>query len=213
MRKNLSKFTLITLFSGFLTLGFPTPAFACSCIASTIAEHVANADIVFHGTATAFSASTDSELVGAGMREAEFTVIEWIKGVPAVESFALSTSDSSASCGNDFVVGSEYLVFAFEDDNGYQSNLCGGTALVDANTQTLVDDARTAVAGGEVRNGSNSSTTATLISAPAEEAVSGVSVLQPWLVGLFALGIVNLIGISAVVMLVLRTKSARVATS
>ncbi|MFC0472185.1 hypothetical protein ACFFHM_17160 [Halalkalibacter kiskunsagensis] len=42
----------------------------------------------------------------------------------------LYTATNSASCGFEFQVGSEYLIYALENEDGYDVSLCSRTALV-----------------------------------------------------------------------------------
>lgn len=105
----------------------PAPASACTVAASTEAEQLARADLVFEGTAR----SSHDPNAGAAISSGDpvfwtFTVDRRIKGDAAADQ-VVSTPRSGASCGVDFTVGVRYRVFAVEREGVFVTTLGSGT--------------------------------------------------------------------------------------
>lgn len=99
---------------------------ACSCAvrppALFVDELYDDARAVFVGEPFAITPVMD----GTGFVQSvhvDFVVHESWKGVTG-SRMGLTTSGDEASCGVDFQVGREYLVFAFASDDGLSANLC-----------------------------------------------------------------------------------------
>jgi len=121
---------LLLLAVPFLTntayLFAPITAHACSCAESeSFEEALANADAVFSGEVTEIQnedVSFDTGLVWKG---------------PLFEEYIVTTAEDESTCGYPFKVGEWYLVYAFEVDGVYSTNICSRTSLLDA-TDDLV---------------------------------------------------------------------------
>lgn len=97
-----------------------SPAWACSC--ATDFDPLERSELAFEGVVEDIDASWTSQEV-----EVEFTVDSVIKG-DAGGSVTLVTSENSASCGYEFVAGSQYRVYA----NDGETSLCDGNELLAA---------------------------------------------------------------------------------
>jgi hypothetical protein len=53
------------------------------------------------------------------------------------ETFVLTTPRDSASCGYSFTLGADYLVYAYEGENGLETNLCSRTTRLAADLEDL----------------------------------------------------------------------------
>lgn len=107
------------------------PAAACSCLARSEPEQLADADAVFVGTAT----RVDGRQPGAESSLIDpvtwtFSVESVVKGDVGVEQQVM-TAASSASCGLELSAGQAYVVFASANPSKgagpLQAGLCGGT--------------------------------------------------------------------------------------
>jgi hypothetical protein len=110
-----------------LLLARPQPTFACSCMMPPpplAARDTAVA--VFRGTVTDISPTgvggTSSDFV-----RVSFGVSEVWKG-PTEPTITIATSGSSASCGYEFALREEYVVYAGLDDAQFTTSLCSRTA-------------------------------------------------------------------------------------
>jgi len=105
-----------------------TPAFACSCVGGTDAEHARRADAVFVGR-------VDETLTGS--TSATFVVDEVFKGDVHTYTDLVTASGGPAACGLEFVRGQTMVVFArYGDANDtladtepgqLVADLCNGT--------------------------------------------------------------------------------------
>lgn len=99
------------------------PAYACSCVpARPPLESRDEAQTVFSGTVSAVQGEAGGLLV-------TFDVDRIWKG-PEGSSLTLTTSESSASCGYEFVQGESYLVYGMAQDGRLTTNLCTRTVLL-----------------------------------------------------------------------------------
>jgi hypothetical protein len=97
----------------------PSPALACSCIASTPEEHADNAKIIFTG----MSKRVDRTLSELTVR---FRVSKIFKGdVP--RRVTIVTPSDSAACGCSFKEDTRYTVFGSARGERVETNLCSGT--------------------------------------------------------------------------------------
>lgn len=104
------------------SVAFLPAAFACSCLQRSPEEHYQDASVAFVGTVQDVIKSPS-----IGRVDAHFHIQELWKGINGDELW-LSTSDSSASCGIDFVRGKTYTVLASRDGDGtVRTTLCSGT--------------------------------------------------------------------------------------
>ncbi|MGH2758098.1 MAG: hypothetical protein ACRDKJ_00880 [Actinomycetota bacterium] len=126
-------------------IGIAPPCFACSCVASTDAEHYERAQVVFTGRA----AEGHDPNAGSPTRNSA-DPIHWTferestqKGSVGSRPVVTTTRDE-ASCGFTFVVGKRYQVFARPSSGGeLETNLCGETRDLGADQQPYVPPAAT----------------------------------------------------------------------
>jgi len=107
----------------------PSTAFACSCVAISVADSVEGADLVVKGSIEDRDEGPPKIIQSSG-DPVTYTVAvaDVFKGesgpVTKVESAA-----ESASCGLQVEVGRSYVIFAHaRGDGSYEANLCGGTS-------------------------------------------------------------------------------------
>ncbi|MEU0883954.1 hypothetical protein ABZ345_35610 [Lentzea sp. NPDC005914] len=111
---------VVVLMAG-LTAG---TAHACECVSFTEAQMVARADHVFQARVLSKSEEPDQ------MMRYRVVVSKERKGdVPRYLS--VISHRSSATCGVEFVVGKDYLIYATGDakDRRVETHLCGGTRV------------------------------------------------------------------------------------
>jgi hypothetical protein len=102
-------------------------AYACSCIPpAPPLESMANSDAVFSGKVMRIDSDEAPIINSADPVKVVFNVSRVWKG-PEEGAIALSTARESASCGYNFVVGEEYLVYATNSETGLTTGLCNRT--------------------------------------------------------------------------------------
>jgi hypothetical protein len=102
-------------------------AYACSCIPpAPPLESMANSDAVFSGKVMRIDSDEAPIINSADPVKVVFNVSRVWKG-PEEGAIALSTARESASCGYNFVVGEEYLVYANNSETGLTTGLCNRT--------------------------------------------------------------------------------------
>lgn len=125
--KRIARLVAAAVLTAGLTTVAAGTAHACSCAPATEEQLLARADHVFQGRVL-------EKLVEAPQKvRYRVAVAEERKGdVP--DEVGVVTYDNGAMCGIDLVVGKDYLIYANGDssDGKVDSNLCGGTRLVDA---------------------------------------------------------------------------------
>jgi len=104
------------------------PASACSCVAGTLAETAARADLIFTGTVQHVRVSHPGAPLQFSSNDpvrADMLVDTVYRGeVPA--QVTVGTVASGASCGFAFQPGQRYTVFARLQDDGLTTGLCSG---------------------------------------------------------------------------------------
>ena len=100
---------------------------ACSCIEPPPPlDALAQADAVFSGKVTVIDQNSDDFSI-----RFQFAVIDVWKGVTTAETQVI-TATNSAACGVEFQADEQYLVYAYQDDNGeLNTNLCTRTRLLE----------------------------------------------------------------------------------
>jgi hypothetical protein len=111
----------VLLGAGAVSVSMAGPACACSCVGYTTEAAAENAAVVFLARAT--------DKVSAGSDDIyEFAVVEVFKGeVGALTT--VGTASDGASCGVNYEVGREYLLFVSESEKvgrAWDSGLCHG---------------------------------------------------------------------------------------
>ncbi|MBE9129514.1 MULTISPECIES: protease complex subunit PrcB family protein [unclassified Coleofasciculus] len=108
---------------------------ACSCLVREPQEYFESANAVFSGRVIDViepGRRSDRSNPNSTNRRVRIEVSEVWKGNKA-RQVILTTSDSSASCGFNFVEGEDYLVYASRSEGRLTTNLCSGTkSLVQA---------------------------------------------------------------------------------
>lgn len=105
---------------------------ACSCIMpAPPMESMEASAAVFSGTAISVEGMGDGIMTsGADPIEVTFAVSKVWKG-PQTETITLTTPRDSAACGYPFEEGEEYLVYAYEEENGaLTTGLCTRTTTL-----------------------------------------------------------------------------------
>ena len=112
---------------------WPRPCYACSCIPQRpVQEALQDAAAVFSGRVVAVN--VDGMAGGFKVTVAVSTV--W-KG-PQYQQITLSTNGGSASCGYEFTVGREYLIFAHDDGvEQFATSSCSNTKMLTAAAEDL----------------------------------------------------------------------------
>jgi hypothetical protein len=125
---HLLRFTLLLMVVSFLMLGSTQPAAACSCIMpGTPVEEMDRSAAVFSGKVVHLDTSTAPIISSADPVVVGFDVSTIWKG-PQEAQLAITTARSSASCGFEFQLGVEYIVYAYEGEVGLETGLCTRTA-------------------------------------------------------------------------------------
>ena len=110
------------------------------------------------------------------------------------ETFAITTPRDSASCGASFTLGADYLVYAYEGENGLETNLCSRTTQLSADLEDLTALGVSSVPQATVPEASDD--------------VLSTAAIPFWFYLLFGLVGVALIGLLVVVMSVRRRRTA-----
>ncbi len=113
---------LISMLGALGALLWPvSPALACSCVRSSIADNFAGADVVFVGLASSVEAPGSST-----QGTAHFSVTDVFKG-PVGSTAVVRTPEGTNTCSLDLVPGAFYAVFADAEDGEVRTDLCSGT--------------------------------------------------------------------------------------
>ena len=114
-----------------LELGASDAARSCTCIPpQPPPQAFAEVDAVFTGKVTAFEELESSQFPDFRLRLAHVEVIKIWKGNHS-SADSVFTALHSAACGYDFLVGEEYLIYAYEDQDGtLHTTICTRTAPV-----------------------------------------------------------------------------------
>jgi hypothetical protein len=134
------RFLLLSLFLFGLMASAPQQAFACSCIPPRPPlEAMADSDAVFAGKVVRIEEEGGAMISSADPVKVVFEVSQVWKGEEDA-AIALATARDSASCGYDFMVGEEYLVYAYSSEAGLSTGLCTRTmqlAMADEDLSAL----------------------------------------------------------------------------
>lgn len=104
--------------------------YACSCAPpDSPMEELNNSSAVFSGKVVEITDKNKNAIFqsSADLLDIRFTVNKTWKGIDESEVVVKSSRDS-ASCGFEFVLNEEYLVYANEIEGDYHVNLCSRTA-------------------------------------------------------------------------------------
>ncbi|KGR90458.1 hypothetical protein CD30_11645 [Ureibacillus massiliensis 4400831 = CIP 108448 = CCUG 49529] len=138
----LRKIKMFLIFSFLIAFSFnftATEAYACSCAApGSPTEELNMSTAVFSGKVIKIvDPNKDAEIQSsADLLEVQLKVKETWKGVDET-IVTLYTARESASCGFNFTLNEEYLVYANKSDGALHVNLCSRTAPLIAATSDL----------------------------------------------------------------------------
>ncbi|WP_100405542.1 hypothetical protein [Bacillus solitudinis] len=119
---------------------FPTTGFACSCVVPPPVEELVGGDtVIFSGTVKKIEEESKYNPIQSSADRLA-VLIEVDRTWQGLEDsqVIVYTAISSASCGFNFQVNEQYLIYASENGDGYEVSLCSRTALL-ANAQEDVD--------------------------------------------------------------------------
>lgn len=119
----------------------PTKSYACSCVPpDSVQEELAKSSDVFSGKVIEMKDKNKLKLTqsSADLIEVKIEVNEIWKGNNQPELLVYTERDS-ASCGFEFALNQEYLVYANEDGGQLRVSLCSRTAPLTAATADLND--------------------------------------------------------------------------
>lgn len=125
------KISMTLVVIGFLFLLFPMTGLACSCVPpGSVQEEMERSSAVFSGKVVEIVNPNKKNKIqsSANLVAVKLEVKEWWKGGNESEVIVY-TEMSSASCGFEFSLNEEYIVYAYKDDDGkIRVNLCSRTA-------------------------------------------------------------------------------------
>lgn len=151
-----------------------TPVFACSCIAPPPPQEARDQSAaVFAGTVKNINVPEGEIISSADPVGITFDVSDVWKGEVS-ETQIITTPRDSASCGYAFEMGMDYLVYAYEGEDGLQTHLCSRTTLLTADVEDLnaLGDSTRPEAGR-----ADSSTTSNLLPTALLAGLAGLAVL------------------------------------
>jgi hypothetical protein len=100
----------------------PSIVWACSCAPKQpISVSLARSDAVVYGRCITFSVKSEHE------RVARFEILKTFKGDAEVKVLDVTTGESGASCGFDFVAGRYYVVYMRILDGVARTSICSRT--------------------------------------------------------------------------------------
>lgn len=134
MRRRIWSLAIGAMVAGLLTVASPGTAFACSCMATSLADRLADGGIgvVFTGTVRDVTEPTSGPVMSsADLLTVHFDVDAVHKGTVG-STAQVRTAVSGASCGVTFQADRRYLVLARTDSNGSATaTLCDGSQPLD----------------------------------------------------------------------------------
>ncbi len=178
----ISMVMIIGLMLAATTLLRPCTAFACSCLPSgSVAESVSSSAAVFAGTVTKVDVPQGQGMSSADSVTVTFATQKVWKGTTESQ-IVVTTSRDSASCGYNFELGQEYLVYANQNTEGAPGlnvSLCSRTTiLAQAQSDLAALGEGQAPTGGQASNAPSSPSASPLPSTPSVLPSTGAS---PWL--------------------------------
>ena len=103
---------------------------ACSCITpSQPKESLEKSTAVFVGKVMDINIPSGFFMSSGDKTKVEFEISKFWKG-PSYKNIALTTARDGASCGYSFKKGEEYIVYAYDDENKLNTDLCTRTKLI-----------------------------------------------------------------------------------
>ncbi|UOQ92206.1 hypothetical protein MUO14_17185 [Halobacillus shinanisalinarum] len=123
---------LFMITSSFILTFLPTNSYACSCVLpGTPEEELEESMAVFSGKVVKIMDKNKNNLIQSSTDPIAVVleVEETWKGMDKSE-VVVHTERSSASCGYEFSLNKDYIVYANERDGGLHVSLCSRTALL-----------------------------------------------------------------------------------
>lgn len=130
---------LFMMIFGFFLTFLPTNSYACSCVLpGTPEEELEESTAVFSGKVVEMIDKDKNNLIqsSADPIAVVLEVEETWKGMDKSE-VVVHTKRSSASCGYEFSLNKDYIVYANEGDGGLHVSLCSRTALLSGADEDL----------------------------------------------------------------------------
>jgi hypothetical protein len=121
------------------------PAFACSCVVATTAQHIEQADLVFTGEVVAVK--RDRQTATYAVRANRV-----FKGELLEQDVTIESASSGSSCGIDLPESEPAVFFVNTAADSLQANACGGTTL---STAALEGEVTAALGAGQAPPGSS----------------------------------------------------------
>lgn len=124
----------IAILSGFVFTLFPASTNACSCMQNgPVKAELSRSDAVFSGKVVKIIDQNKFSIIKSSADPMAVTIEidrTW-KGINQTE-VVVHTERESASCGFEFLLNQDYLVYAFEDDGKLRTTICSRTAPLSA---------------------------------------------------------------------------------
>jgi hypothetical protein len=137
MLKSIRNILLMCILFSIIPFALPTTSYACSCAPPpSVEEALQQKTAVFSGKVINMKEYKKFWGSSADPVEILFEVTGAWKGVKQSEVI-VNTEISSASCGYNFEMNKEYLVYAYGDEYGLKTGLCERTKLISAAADDL----------------------------------------------------------------------------
>lgn len=138
MNKFITSIILALLIMGIPLISSPSTAYACSCAPPpSVEEELERKTAVFSGKVIEISGPNNKILRSSADPVAVLLEVDTIwKGINASQVM-ISTAESSASCGFNFDLNTEYLVYAYGEEDDLQTGLCERTTLLSSASDDL----------------------------------------------------------------------------
>jgi hypothetical protein len=142
---NRARSAVVVIVAAVALIAAAPPCLACSCIASSDAEHFARADVVFTGRAVERHDPNAGNPVQNSADPVHWTFdVEARQKGTTDDPQLVTTPREEASCGFTFTTGKRYQVFARTlEDGSLETNLCDGTRELSAGQGGYAPPART----------------------------------------------------------------------
>jgi hypothetical protein len=137
MLKLIKNILILSILFGSIPFVLPAASYACSCAPPpSVEEALQRQTAVFSGKVISISESNKFWGSSADPVSVVFEVMGAWKGVTKSE-VTVNTAMSSASCGYEFKMNTEYLVYAYGEEDGLETGLCERTKPISAAADDL----------------------------------------------------------------------------
>lgn len=139
----MKKTTIIILLLAFMLMSnlLPSTSYACSCVQpGTVHESLEESNAVFSGKVVEIVDENEKKFnkSSADLLAVRFEVEETWKGVTQTQVIVYTARDS-ASCGFEFALNDEYLVYAKEIKGQLEVSLCSRTNSLEAANADIIE--------------------------------------------------------------------------